>query len=89
MKAGDYEAISAIQSDVLGYLRNHPNAADSVEGIRQWWLLAEMARRSSARVQAALDELVAADLVDCRVMEDGRLVYSVRHPISKSAETAT
>jgi len=78
MQRNDFEVISAIQTDVLEYLQGHPDAADSADGIRQWWLLAEMARRSIDRVQAALDELVAAGLIEHRVMDDGRLIYAVR-----------
>ena len=44
MQRNDFEVISAIQTDVLEYLQGHPDAADSADGIRQWWLLAEMAR---------------------------------------------
>lgn len=76
MQGKDYEMISSIQADVLGYLQEHPNAADSLDGIRQWWLTRQLARRSTIRVQKALDELVEAQLIDCRTMNDGRLVYS-------------
>ena len=78
MKHEDYETISSIQADVLGYLDMHPDAADSSDGIRQWWLLKQIARRSQARVQAALDELVRAGLIQAHQLEDGRLVYKRR-----------
>jgi hypothetical protein len=48
---------------ILRYLRDHPDAADSAAGIRQWWLLPEDAEHSAAAVQAALDSLVAGGLI--------------------------
>jgi hypothetical protein len=47
---------------ILDYLGEHPDAADTVDGIRQWWLLGSAAR-STADVQAALDALVARGLL--------------------------
>jgi Fe2+ or Zn2+ uptake regulation protein len=71
-----------IQTEVLGYLDEHPEAADSVEAIQRWWLLQRVARYSRDRVQRALDGLVAARLVERRVLGDGREVYA------KSRQTA-
>jgi hypothetical protein len=54
---------------ILAYLDAHPEAADTVDGIRQWWLAAG-AERSPADVQAALDLLVERGLV-ARVEQPG------------------
>ena len=54
---------------ILAYLDEHPDAADTVDGIRQWWLLGG-ADRSTADVQAALDLLVDRGLV-ARVEQPG------------------
>jgi hypothetical protein len=71
-----------IQTEVLGYLDEHPEAADSVEAIQRWWLLQRVARYSRDRVQRALDGLVAAHQVERRVLGDGREVYArVRAPV--------
>jgi hypothetical protein len=65
-----------IQAEVLGYLDEHPEAADSVEAIQRWWLLQRIARYSRSLVQQALDGLVAAQRVERRVLGDGREVYA-------------
>ena len=49
---------------ILRYLNQHPDAADTASGIRQWWLLHEGEERSIADVQAALDRLVEQKLID-------------------------
>ena len=60
--------------DILAYLRAHPQASDSLEGIVSWWL---PARFSAARdvVQESLDRLVALALVERTRLADGTIVY--------------
>ncbi|MEN8205161.1 MAG: hypothetical protein ABFS24_04025 [Pseudomonadota bacterium] len=73
----DYNTLSEIQSEVLGYLQQHPNAADTAEGIRQWWLLKRLAMYSQEKVQRALDELRAEHLIESCRMNNGNEVYSL------------
>ena len=68
--------VTEIQTEVLGYLEEHPEAADSVEAIQRWWLLQRIARYSRSLVQQALDGLVVAQRVERRVLGDGREVYA-------------
>jgi Fe2+ or Zn2+ uptake regulation protein len=68
--------VTEIQAEVLGYLDEHPEAADSIEAIQRWWLLQRIARYSRSLVQQALDGLVAAQRVERRVLGDGREVYT-------------
>ena len=60
--------------DIFTYLRAHPQASDSLEGIVSWWL---PARFLAARelVQASLDRLVAQGLVERTRLADGTIVY--------------
>jgi hypothetical protein len=53
-----------LEAAIIGYLFEHPNAMDTVNGIRQWWL-----ERPQARV--GIDELsrTLAGLVDRGVLE--------------------
>jgi hypothetical protein len=55
------------------YCADHPFAADSVEGVRRWWL-ADPAI-PLADVEAALAALVASGLLDIRLLADGTRVY--------------
>ena len=49
---------SGVGERILRYLDERPEAADTADGIRQWWLRQEGVERSPADVQAALDRLV-------------------------------
>lgn len=63
--------------DALGrYLRERPDAADTLVGIAQWWLPATMRGTSMERLRAALDELIAANEVRRTTLPDGSELYS-------------
>jgi hypothetical protein len=57
---------------ILKYLKAHPNACDSADGIRQWWL--EGTGATLDEVSAALDRLVAEGRVE-RIQRDSREVF--------------
>lgn len=84
----DYTALSDIQSDVLGYLEAHPNAMDTVDGIRQWWLTQQrMAMYTQDRVQNALYELRDANLLEMNVLDSGKEVFKLaKHEVNKRVE---
>ena len=59
------------------YLAAHPDAADSAQGIADWWL------NEPAPVDAVLDaleSLVREGLVERRVLTGGRVIYKAIHP---------
>jgi hypothetical protein len=71
----NYVGLNEIKREVLGYLDEHPDAADSVEAIQQWWLLQRVSRYSRERIQEALDEMVKEHLIECHQLNDGHEVY--------------
>jgi Fe2+ or Zn2+ uptake regulation protein len=73
-----YQTLTEIQAEVLAYLQEHPDASDTADGIRQWWLLQRMDRYSREFVNRALEQLVDERLIEQRVLDDGSHVFSQR-----------
>ncbi|HEX4456655.1 MAG TPA: hypothetical protein VIA18_01715 [Polyangia bacterium] len=67
---------SDIESALERYCGLHENAADSVDGVRRWWLANPALPRDV--VQAALDALVARGVLAARRLPDGTQVYFAR-----------
>jgi len=77
----DDDAISTLAREVATYLSMHPNAADTAEGIRRWWLARMRAAEATAEVQisdvqSALDLLVERGVVVQRRLPGGRFIYA-------------
>jgi hypothetical protein len=47
-----------ISQEILEYLRKHPEASDSLEGITEWWLLSQRINYEMERVKIAVLKLV-------------------------------
>ncbi len=56
--------VRQLSSLILRYLLRHPDARDSVEGIAQWWLLAQRVEDEVENVKEALDLLIQEGLVE-------------------------
>ena len=60
---------------ILGYLVEHPEAGDTLEGIVEWWLLHQKIRFETRTVSQAVAELVAQELIVEQKGPDARTVY--------------
>jgi hypothetical protein len=69
------DAVRGIAQEIERYLEQHPNAADSAEGIQRWWLSKALAATQFADVQAACERLVRGGLLRKEVVPDGRAIY--------------
>ena len=65
-----------LNEEILTYFREHLNAADTLEGIIQWWLPRQRYEQGKAQVQKTLDDLVAQGLVKKDRLSDGTAIYS-------------
>ncbi len=68
--------VQQIADQIECYLNNHPNAADTVKGITQWWLPRLGFEASSLMVQLALNYLSLKSVVKCNINLNGNKVYS-------------
>ncbi len=66
-----------LQDAVLQYWRNNPNAADSLQGIINWWLPKQGYYEKVGMESAyqALEQLVAAGVVEKVLLVDGTVLY--------------
>lgn len=65
-----------LQDAVLQYWRHSPNAADSLQGIINWWLPKQGYEKVGMEsAYQALEQLVAAGVVEKVVLVDGTVLY--------------
>lgn len=67
--------IDRLTAEITDYLAAHPEAADTAEGVAQWWVGRQRYDRLMAAVEAALTRLVAQGVVSCREAADGTVYY--------------
>jgi Fe2+ or Zn2+ uptake regulation protein len=76
MSPHDEPGLTPPSAEILRYLRAHPQAADTVDGIVMWWLPRQRYEEAIDRVQHALDDLVARGWVEKVTLVDGTVLYS-------------
>lgn len=69
---------SDLAAELLAYLRDHPEAADTADGITQWWIHRQRLAVVRAAVEAALEELVESGHLVRRTTAGGHVVYCTR-----------
>jgi hypothetical protein len=68
-------SVQAVALAIAQYLAQHPDAADTVDGIQRWWLPERLADRAPGIVAAALEGLVASGVVVSVQLPDGGTLY--------------
>jgi phage host-nuclease inhibitor protein Gam len=64
---------SELEDALERYCAAHPNAADTVDGVRRWWLRDPAIALDD--VEAALEALVKRGLLDVRRLPGGIVIY--------------
>jgi Fe2+ or Zn2+ uptake regulation protein len=67
--------VARVRNAILAYLEQHANAADTREGIIDWWLPVEQRAVDRAVVERALEMLVAEGLLVGTRLVDGTVLY--------------
>ncbi len=62
---------------ILSYLAEHPQAADTIDGIAQWWLQDPPLQPGDGRLQEALNDLTAQSLILASRAANGHVSYSM------------
>ena len=66
-----------LSEKILNYLRKHPNAEDTVEGITRWWLEFEKVDSLVDDVSEVLELLLRRDMV-IRVKYGDKYLYKLK-----------
>lgn len=64
--------------EIVEYLRSHPSAADTVDGIIQWWLPLQRYETAKDEIQKALDDLAEAGIIEYVMTSDNRKVFRLQ-----------
>lgn len=67
--------VSTIAEEIARYLAAHPEASDSLDGIRRWWLARLRYEEAADLVRQALARLEAEGTVTRTVLPGGAIVY--------------
>lgn len=76
MHALDERRVQRAVEAIRQYLGAHPDAADSLGGIRQWWLPDRQLGEGGVELAVALDRMVREGEIRCARLADGTQVYS-------------
>lgn len=68
-----------IERSLLGYLRGHPQAADTLDGIVEWWLPLQRYETARLRIERTLERLVADGTLRRDLLRDGAVLYALRN----------
>lgn len=74
----DAAQVNAVAREIERYLDAHPEAADTIDGVMQWWLPATTAAVSRAIAERALAVLVEKGEIVSRTLVDGTVIYARR-----------
>jgi hypothetical protein len=72
----EQQEIESLAEEIAEYVAQHPNAADAIDGIIQWWLPDQRLEKTRERVQAALDLLEREGVVASSIHKDGHVIYA-------------
>jgi hypothetical protein len=80
MTSGAAPTSDPLSAALRQYLERNPDAADSLDGIRRWWLPQSLQSVGNERLQVALDGLVASGEMQVRCLPDGAEFYARAGP---------
>ena len=73
--SGDASDVAAVVEHIRRYLRDHPNAADTVEGMAAWWLPGDARPEPASVVERAINVLLGRHELTRRTLSDGTVIY--------------
>ena len=76
----DRDRVGIVEDEILRYLLRRPDAADTIDGIRQWWLPQIRLDTALSDIEQALSQLVLKGKVVASALPDGSIMYRNASP---------
>lgn len=77
MGSHDEVRIGRLRDAILDYVRRHPDASDTPQGVVRWWLPTTLADGATEMIDDVLKDLSLAGALRCVRLPDGALLYSL------------
>jgi hypothetical protein len=74
----DPNSTAQLAAVILRYIRSHPDACDTLQGVTEWWLARQRYEDTRTGVAAALEFLLEQGQAEAAQGADGRVVYRAR-----------
>jgi hypothetical protein len=63
---------------ILNYLKEHPEAGDTLEGIANWWVVQQRIEEMVDEVAAALEDLIERGSIHALESHSGVTIYKIK-----------
>lgn len=80
MTDGD-DLVDQLAAEIQAYLEAHPHAADTLDGIVQWWIVHQRFMRGIQATGRAVERLVAEGRLEEIRTPDGRVIFRAARPV--------
>ncbi|UXI66456.1 hypothetical protein [Tahibacter amnicola] len=77
---------SEVADAIVSYVVSHPQAADTLDGIVDWWLPQQRYETERGRIKRTLDRLVSCGVLSCRTLADGATLYALAEGLRADAK---
>lgn len=75
MNTNNHLEADEIAEEIADYLKAHPDSADTLEGVVEWWLIRQRYLRGLNQVHTALELLVQRGVVKRERGFNGEFIY--------------
>lgn len=75
MSSDQQQSNNAQREAILRYLEACPNAADTLNGVVEWWIPLQRYRDDYDMIAKILDELFNEGLIEKQVLPDKKVIY--------------
>ncbi len=69
--------IKLITAKIMTYLRQHPLASDSLEGVSHWWLVQQEIKKDTDLVEQALEHLAREGKLTRKMNSNRESIYGL------------